>query len=93
MTDGGMHAIDAASVNGTDAEAFYRLGVQCAAGAEAAPDYVAAHMWFNIAAMRGCAEALRRRRELAELMSESEIATAQRAARDWLKPKVPLRAA
>lgn len=92
MADGGRYAIDAAALEAADADAFYRLGIQCAAGGEVPPDYVAAHMWFNIAAMRGNAEALLMRREVAELMSESEIAAAQRAARDWLKPKA-LRAA
>ena len=35
--------------------------------------------------MRGNEDATRLRREIAEQMSESEIAAAQRAARDWLK--------
>jgi hypothetical protein len=34
--------------------------------------------------MRGNADAVRLRREIAEEMSEEEIATALRAARDWL---------
>jgi len=34
--------------------------------------------------MRGNAEAARLRREIAEEMSEAEIAAAQRAARDWI---------
>ena len=48
-------------------------------------DFVTAHKWFNIAAMRGNADAIRLRRELADQMSEGEIAQAQRAARAWLK--------
>ena len=48
-------------------------------------DMVAAHKWFNIAAMRGHKDAVRLRREIAEQMSDSEIGCAQRAARDWLK--------
>jgi uncharacterized protein len=35
--------------------------------------------------MRGSAEAARLRREVAVQMSDAEIATAQRAARDWLR--------
>jgi hypothetical protein len=35
--------------------------------------------------MRGNEDATRLRREIAEQMSEIEIAAAQRAARDWLK--------
>jgi TPR repeat protein len=48
------------------------------------PDLITAHKWFNLAAMRGNSDAVRLRREIAEEMSASEIASAQRAARDWL---------
>ena len=41
--------------------------------------------WFNIAAMKGHAEAARLRREIASEMTDAEIGRAQRAARDWLK--------
>jgi TPR repeat protein len=54
-------------------------------GNEVPADYVTAHKWFNLAAMRGNADAVRLRREIAEEMSEAEIATAQRAARAWLR--------
>ena len=88
-----MQAIDEAALATANADVFYQLGIQCSAGGEIAGDYVTAHKWFNIAAMRGNAEALRMRREIAELMSDSEIAAAQRAARDWLKPRLALQAA
>ena len=55
------------------------------AGAGVAVDLVEAHKWFNIAAMRGHADAARLRREIAEQMADAEIGCAQRAARDWLK--------
>jgi hypothetical protein len=45
---------------------------------------VAAHKWFNLAAMRGNSEAALLRREIAAEMSHDEIAAAQRAARDWV---------
>jgi TPR repeat protein len=45
---------------------------------------VAAHKWFNLAAVKGHAEASAMRREIAELMNEIEIASAQREARAWL---------
>jgi uncharacterized protein len=48
-------------------------------------DLVTAHKWFNLAAVRGNAEAIRLRREIAEQMLPVEIAEAQRAARAWLK--------
>ncbi|MGC2176710.1 MAG: hypothetical protein WA650_00620, partial [Bradyrhizobium sp.] len=45
---------------------------------------VAAHKWFNLAAVKGRSDAIQMRREVAELMSETEIAAAQREARDWM---------
>jgi TPR repeat protein len=68
-----------------DAEECFALGMNYSAGAGVAIDLVAAHKWFNIAAMRGHHNAARLRREIAEQMSDREIGTAQRAARDWLK--------
>jgi hypothetical protein len=45
---------------------------------------VAAHKWFNIAVARGHRPAVERRAELAQEMSTTEIAAAQREARLWL---------
>jgi hypothetical protein len=45
---------------------------------------VAAHKWFNLAAMRGSLAAKARRAEIALEMSAAQIADAQRAARAWL---------
>jgi hypothetical protein len=45
---------------------------------------VAAHKWFNLAALKGRADAIPLRREVAEMMSEVEIAMAQREARAWM---------
>lgn len=72
-------------------ETFYELGLMHASGRSGAADLVAAHKWFNIAAMRGHRDAAQMRREIAEQMSDSEIGCAQRAARDWLKahPEAP----
>jgi uncharacterized protein len=67
-----------------DPQEFLRLGMMCSTGMSGAADMVAAHKWFNIAAMRGNTEAARLRREVADEMSEGEIAAAQRAARDWI---------
>jgi TPR repeat protein len=69
----------------TCAEECFELGMVCSAGAGVDVDLVQAHKWFNIAASRGHQEAVQLRREIAELMSDSEIGCAQRAARDWLK--------
>jgi TPR repeat protein len=64
---------------------MFALGMICSSGREGSADLVTAHKWFNLAAMKGDAEAARLRREVAAEMSDSEIGQAQRAARDWLK--------
>jgi TPR repeat protein len=48
-------------------------------------DYITAHKWFNLAAMQGNSDAARLRQEIAEQMSNADIAAAHRAARAWLK--------
>jgi uncharacterized protein len=63
---------------------LFELGMMYSVGRDVPVDLVNAHKWFNLAAVRGNADAIRLRREIAELMSEIEIAAAQRAARDWL---------
>ena len=67
------------------AETFFELGMMYSVGRSVPIDYVTAHKWFNIAAMKGNSDAVRLRREIADQMSEAEIAAAQRAARDWMK--------
>jgi hypothetical protein len=62
---------------------LFELGMMYSVGRDVPVDLVNAHKWFNLAAVRGNADAIRLR-EIAELMSEIEIAAAQRAARDWL---------
>ena len=66
------------------ADTFFALGMMYSVGRSVPIDFVTAHKWFNLAAMRGNRDAIRLRREVAEQMSESEIARAQRAARAWL---------
>ena len=73
------------AVEPEDAEGCFALGMIYSAGAGVAVDLIEAHKWFNIAAMRGHADAARLRREIAEQMADAEIGRAQRAARDWLK--------
>jgi TPR repeat protein len=69
----------------TSDDVLFQLGMMYSTGSTVPTDYVSAHKWFNLAAVRGNKEAIRLRREVAEQMSESEIAAAQRAARDWLR--------
>jgi TPR repeat protein len=67
------------------ADMLYELGMMYSVGRDTPVDLVAAHKWFNLAAVKGNAEAIRLRREVADQMSDTEIAVAQRAARDWLR--------
>jgi TPR repeat protein len=68
-----------------EAGEFFALGMNYSVGTDIAVDLIEAHKWFNIAAMRGHQDGARLRREIAEQMSDSQIGSAQRAARDWLK--------
>ncbi len=70
----------------TDAphEELYRIGLLYATGMGVPTDYVAAHKWFNLAALRGNADARLQRKEMADYMSTEEIREAQRTAREWL---------
>jgi TPR repeat protein len=71
----------------SSADVFFELGMMYSTGRSVPIDFVTAHKWFNIAAMRGNREAIGHRRELAAEMSEADVAAAQRAARDWLRAK------
>jgi TPR repeat protein len=64
---------------------LFELGMMYSVGRDAPVDLISAHKWFNLAAMKGNLEAIRLRREMADQMSDGEIAAAQRAARDWLR--------
>ncbi len=79
----GLDRAAPASVSGRDK--LFELGMMYSTGCSVPADLVSAHMWFNLAAMHGNADAVRLRREIAAEMSEAEIAAAQRAARDWLR--------
>ena len=69
---------------------LFELGMMYSVGRDVPVDLVSAHKWFNLAAMKGNREAIRLRREVADQMSDGEIAVAQRAARDWLKASAPV---
>ena len=64
---------------------LFELGMMYSVGRDVPVDLVAAHKWFNLAAAKGNIEAVRLRREIADQMSDAQIAVAQRAARDWLR--------
>jgi uncharacterized protein len=82
ILDGGMATFGQGAAVG---DMLFDLGMVCSAGRDAPVDLVSAHKWFNLAAAKGNREAARMRREIANQMTDSEIAAAQRAARDWLR--------
>lgn len=65
--------------------ALFQLGLMHCVGRDVPLDLVSAHKWFNLAAMRGNAEAKRYRMEISGEMSRFEIAEAQRQAREWMR--------
>ncbi len=65
-------------------DVFLQLGINYSVGRGVQPDMVAAHKWFNLAAARGNDEAARHRQSVAAEMSKSQIAEAQRQAREWI---------
>ena len=67
------------------ADMLFELGMMYSVGRDTPIDLISAHKWFNLAAVRGSTEAIRLRREVADQMSDAEIAVAQRTARDWLR--------
>ena len=66
------------------ADILFELGMMYATGRDCDMDLIAAHKWFNLAALRGNPEAAYHRQQIAEELSDVEIAMAQRDAREWL---------
>ena len=65
-------------------DALYDLGLLYSTGQGVRQDYVAAHKWFNLAAMRGVRRAEVDRSELACDMTAKDVEEALRQARAWL---------
>ena len=65
-------------------DVLFERGMYWASGRSGVVNLVAAHKWFNLAALKGRPDAISMRREVAEMMSDAEIATAQREARAWM---------
>ena len=65
-------------------DALFERGLYWASGRSGVVNLVAAHKWFNLAALKGRSDAIALRREVAEQMSDEEIARAQREARAWM---------
>jgi len=77
---------DQAASMGASAQAdiLFELGLMYATGRDCETDLVAAHKWFNIAAIKGSDRAAGLRAELAASMSKADIARALREARAWM---------
>jgi TPR repeat protein len=69
------------------------LGLMYAMGWGVQQDYVAAHMWLNLAAARGLREALTSRELVAAKMTPEQIAEAKKHFAEWLLGTPGLRAA
>ena len=81
--------VDALTQFETDAkkgrpDALYNLGLAYSTGQGVSVDYVAAHKWFNLAAMKGSEIAKSWRAQISSEMTSNQIAEAQRLAREWL---------
>lgn len=63
---------------------LFELGLMYATGRDCEIDVVAAHKWFNIAAIKGAPRAAELRAELSAAMTKTEIAKALREAREWM---------
>lgn len=68
----------------TEADTFCEMGLMYAAGRDCPLDFVSAHKWLNIAAIKGSDRAAALRADLAQSMSKSDLAEALRSAREWM---------
>lgn len=60
------------------------MGLMYATGRDCKIDMIAAHKWFNIAAIKGSTRAAALRAELTDTLTKSELAKALREAREWM---------
>jgi TPR repeat protein len=61
------------------------LGVMYALGQGVAQNYITAHMWSNISGASGTENAVDARDEIAKQMTPTQIAEAQKLAREWME--------
>lgn len=66
------------------ADILFEMGMMYATGRDCEIDLIAAHKWFNIAAVKGSPRAAQMRAELSGAMTKAEIARALREAREWM---------
>lgn len=73
------------AAQGGQPDALFELGLMYSSGRDVGIDLIEAHKWFNLAAIRGNEDAKRYRNELSSELSKSEIARAQKLAREWMR--------
>lgn len=66
------------------ADIYCEMGLMYATGRDCDMDLIAAHKWFNIAAIKGSSRAVALRNEITATMSKSDLAAALRSARQWM---------
>ena len=69
---------------GIEGEVLYELGIMYATGRDCELNFVEAHKWLNIAAIKGFEPAAEMRADVSASMTKGEIAQALRAAREWM---------
>jgi len=79
---GDLGATSAGQAN--NADTLFELGLRYCLGRGVDRDYVEAHKWFNLAALKGNTAARDYRCEISREMDSTQIAEAQRQARAWL---------
>ncbi len=85
MTRFEMHEAGFGTMGATaQADILFELGMMYATGRDCDVDQVAAHKWFNIAAIKGSARAAELRSEISATMSKADLARALREAREWM---------
>ncbi|OJF97356.1 SEL1-like repeat protein [Pararhizobium antarcticum] len=79
-----QNASDATMGGENRADVFCEMGLMYATGRGCDVDFIAAHKWLNIAAIKGSDRAAALRADLAASMNKLELAAALRAAREWM---------
>lgn len=64
---------------------LYQAGLAYSTGLGVEVDLVAAHKWFNLAALRGSEDAKESRQDMADQMTAEDLKQALKAAREWLR--------
>ena len=68
-----------------NSEHLFELGMIYSTGRDVGTDLVAAHKWFNLAALQGKSEAVHYRQQIADEMTPAALSEALREAREWLR--------